>query len=137
MKTKFIAALVLVGLCYWSVPVASAMQPKASTAEQPARHRAARMHDHSCCPGVHAEFVPPIFVNPTPAEIPCDQHPCCVKQGPENSAAVSAATTIPRPEVEGLVSAIPDAAKSIRAATKASGNDSYPSYSARTTVLRI
>lgn len=141
MKKRFIAAVVLASVGLWSVPVALASPPQSrSSTEQKLAHPSSAGHDHSCCPGVTSRFVPPLFVAPAPASIPCgDEHPCCANPGPENPPSLPAATASARPGSEAVPAAIADRHHDGRAhmAAAVSGTNSFPSYSARSTVLRI
>jgi hypothetical protein len=137
MKKKFIAAVVLASLTLWSVPLALASSPLVAAKKQATT--ASAMHDHSCCPGVHSRFVRFLFVVPSPAEIPCEQHPCCVRPAPQNSAALPAAKTTIRPGSDGVSSAIADQHRDeqSRPVAESAGNNVFRSYLLRSTVLRI
>jgi len=133
MKKRLIAALVLASLPFWSVPAAMAITQHSS----PAHSHAARMHDHSCCPGAHSRLMP-VLVNSEPAEVPCNQHPCCVKQRPENSATLPAAISIQRPDANGTQMTVSDRSiEGHNGVSETSRIDSRQTYSARSTVLRI
>jgi len=137
MKKRFIAAIVLASLALWSAP-ASAQQPSAMNAEKPAR-QAGSTHDHSCCPGIHSRFVPPLFVAPAPAAMPCgEQHPCCAQPAPQSSPALPAASTNLRPGSGGVAVTIAEQHRDSRNRTVAeAGSNPFQSYSERSTVLRI
>lgn len=142
MKKRFIAAVVLASVGLWSVPVAlaSPRQSRSLTVQKPEQQASAGMHDHSRCPGVNSRLVPPLIVTPAPASIPCsDEHPCCAKQRPENPPSLPAAAASARPGSEAVPAAIADQHHDGRAhmAAAVSGTNSFPSCSARSTVLRI
>src|SRR3954451_20355540 len=138
MKNRFISVVVLASLSCWSFPTASAVvsQPRSQSMQEPRQTSAHESHDHSCCPDIHL-YRSRLF-ELTPASSPCEQHPCCVKQMPENTASGSPVTRIPRPDSKGGHEAV----------TNQSGDDrmhgagsfanralqSYPTFSA---VLRI
>ena len=138
MKKKFIAAVVLASLALWSVPLALASSPQMSAAQK-ASPAAPAKHDHSCCPGVHSQFVRPLLAVPSPAEIPCEQHPCCVRPAPQNSAALPAAKTTIRPGSDGVPVAISDQHRDeqSRPVAESAGNKLFDCYFLRSTVLRI
>jgi hypothetical protein len=134
MKSRFIAALMLAMLALGSVPRAWAASSSATQA------KSAAGHDHSCCPKVHSRFVPPVFVKPGPASMPCgDQHPCCAKQGPENPPSLPATTRLAAPGSDGMVVAIADQLRDEATLVAMLASDKNPlrSYSARSTVLRF
>jgi hypothetical protein len=139
MKKKFIGAIVLASLALWSVPLALASSPQMSAGAPKAAPTALDTQDHSCCPGVHSRFVRPLVVVPSPAEVPCEQHPCCVRTTPQNSAALPAARTTIRPGSDGVPVAIADQHRDgqSRAAAESTRNNLFQSYFSRSTVLRI
>src|SRR5580765_7879835 len=105
MKSRFIAALMLATLALCSAPAAWAAPSSSDTDKT----NQAAGQDHSCCPRGHSRFVPPVFVKPAPASMPCgDQHPCCAKQGPENSPSLPATTRLAEPGSDTVVVAIAD-----------------------------
>jgi hypothetical protein len=141
MKRRLIVAIVLASLGVWSVPVtlASPLPSGSSTAKKPSQQSSASMHDHSCCPGIPSQFVPPLFVTPAPV-LPCgNQHPCCAKQGPENPPSLPAATASARPgsEVMGATIANQHHDGRVRLAAEVLGTNLFQSCSLRSTVLRI
>ena len=139
MKKRLNAALVLTALAGWSVQGALAAS-SSSIAEKSAQQAAVSEQDHSCCPGVHSRFVPPLFVKPGPASMPCgEQHPCCAKQGPENPPSLPATTKLAAPGFDGVLTAIADQDRddATLVGTEASARNLLRSYSARSTVLRI
>src|SRR6266567_1311464 len=106
MKNRFIAALMLACLAMWSVPgaVAASSSSTAQKSGQPVSER-----NHSCCPSVHSRFVPPLFVKPGPASMPCgEQHPCCARQGPENLPSLPATTRLAGRGSDGVLTTIAD-----------------------------
>src|SRR3974390_1392996 len=107
MKSRLIAALILVSLLWWSIPAAFASSAT-TLAQDQTTQPSSNTHDHSCCPGAHARFIPPLFVKPGPAPIPCEEHPCCVKHGPENPPSLPGTTSIPRPGSDVLPATTPD-----------------------------
>src|SRR6266568_295718 len=136
MKKRFIAALVLTVLAVWSVP--GALAASSSSMAQKSGQQAGEQ-DHSCCPGVHSRFVPPLFVKPGPASMPCgEQHPCCAKQGPENPPSLPATTKLAAPGFGGVLTAIGDQHRddAMPVGTHPSAMTLLRSYSARSTVLR-
>jgi hypothetical protein len=137
MKKKFIGALVLASLAMWSAPFALASSPQVAAKKQATT--APAKHDHSCCPGVHSQFVRPLVVVPSPAEVPCDQHPCCVRPAPQNSAALPAAKTTIRPGSDGVPVTVADQPRDgvSPAVAESTGNKLFQSYFSRSTVLRI
>jgi hypothetical protein len=140
MKKRFIAGVVLASLALWSVPVAfaSLLQP-ASSVEQKPVEPSSSMHDHDCCPGVHSRLALPAAVIPYPAEVPCEQHPCCAKQAPQSQPALPAASTRVRPGSEGVPVVISEQHRDgrTRAAIEATCDNPFQLYSVRSTVLRI
>jgi len=140
MKKRFIAAVVLASLALWSAPIAfaSPMQPETSTAQKPVEPSSST-NVPDCCPGVHSRFVPPLAVIPSPAEVPCEQHPCCAKQAPQNSPALPAASARVRPRSEGVPVAIAEQHRDDRpgVTAEATGSNPFRLYSVRSTVLRI
>jgi hypothetical protein len=140
MKHRFIAALLLASLALSSVPVslASSLAAGSSTAVKPAEPSSSNPHDHSCCPGVHSTFVPPVYVKLAPADLPCDEHPCCVKPGPENPPSLPAATRLARPDLQGTLATLPDhLTNTLNRVTSETSSNFIPTYSVRSTVLRI
>lgn len=141
MKSRIIAACLLASVLSWSVPTAMAGTSQTVTGPPQAQSPASASgeHDHSCCPGLHERIAPALLVMPAPADVPCEQHPCCAKQAPGNPSALPEATQISRPGLDGLRTAATDqtGAGSSGIAAKASGQDFFQSYSARSTVLRI
>lgn len=140
MKHRFIAALLLASLALSSVPVAlaSSLTTGPSTAVKPAERSPSKAHDHSCCPGVHATLVPPVFVKLAPADLPCDEHPCCAKPGPANPPSLPAATRLARPDLQGILATLPGhPSNTLNRFTSETSSNFFPSYSARSTVLRI
>jgi hypothetical protein len=139
MKKRFIAGAVLASLALWSVPVASAslLQPTSSVAQKPVKP-ASSTHGQDCCPGVHSRFVPPVLVMP-PVGVPCEQHPCCAKQLPQNSTALPVASARLRPGSDGVPVRIEQQHHDCRTriTTEATGNNPFRLYSVRSTVLRI
>jgi hypothetical protein len=139
MMKRLIAALVLTALAGWSVP-GSLAASSSSIAEKSGQQAAASEHDHLCCPGVHSRFVPPLFVKPGPASVPCgEQHPCCAKPGSENPPSLPANTKLTAPGSDGTLVAIADQDRDDRTlvGTQASGRNPLRAHSARSTVLRI
>lgn len=140
MKKRFIAAVVLASLALGSAPIAfaSPMQPQSSTVQKPVEPSSS-MRNHDCCPGVHSRLVLPVAVIPSPAEVPCEQHPCCAKQAPQSQPALPAASTRVRPASEGVpvVMAEPHRDGPTHATIGATGNNPFQPYSVRSTVLRI
>lgn len=137
MKTRLIAALVLASLAWSNVPVMWAMMPAAT---QTASQGAAGAHDHACCPGLHLQLVPPIFVKRGPGGMPCDdQHPCCARQGPENPSSLPAVTNISRPDSYGSTAVFPahTGVSSACGAVIEFGGAPPRSYFERSRVLRI
>ena len=139
MKNRFTAAVVLASLALWSVPaaLASSLQPATSVAEKPVEP-ASSTHGHDCCPGVHSRFVPPVLVTP-PAEVPCEQHPCCAKQAPQNSPALPVVSARLRPGSDGGPLTIEERHADGRSRVKpeATCTNPFRLYSVRSTVLRI
>ena len=130
MKSRLIAAIVLVTLACSSVPLifASAMPMHVRTPEKPA---------HSCCPGLHPR-VELLFV--IPADMPpCGgRMPCCAKSSPQSQQSLPAAkSTGPKglaaQDAEGSTFSLGRAPGFAFAATR---TDSPP-YSTLSTVLRI
>jgi len=140
MSRRLIAAAVLASLLGWSVPLAQAWSwLDARMAQKAAPSSSSAAHDHSCCPGVHPQLVPPIFVKPAPADMPCSQHPCCAKQAPDNPASLPAVTRILRSQSEGLPVAFPGEGSRDRAMIPAGTleSDPFQAYFVRSMVLRI
>ena len=134
MKSRFIAALMLATLALWERAAGMGGFLLCYAGEEAAGH------DHSCCPKVHSRFVPPVFVKPGPASMPCgDQHPCCAKPGPENPPSLPATTRLAAPGSDGMVVAIADQLRdeATLVAMLASDRNPLRSYSARSTVLRF
>jgi len=141
MFRKFLAGLVLALLCGWSVPVARAAAPQSDdlTARKPASHPSSG-HDHSCCPSLHSRIAPPVFVTVVPTKRPCgDQHPCCARQAPDSPPLLPAISRMPRPDLRGLLAALPDQGcrGAGRTAADTLGSGPIQSYSVRSTILRI
>src|ERR1700722_17816802 len=137
MKKKLIAAVVLACLGLWSAPFALASSP--AMAAQKTAPTAARMPEPSCCPGVHLQLVRPLVVVPPPAALPCEQHPCCVRPAPQNSAALPAAQTTIRPGTGGVPLVVADQHREgqSRTGTESTGSNLFQSYFSRSTVRRI
>lgn len=137
MKKKFIAAVVLASLALWSAPLALASSPQMAAKKQATT--ASAMHDHSCCPSLHSRLIRPLFIASSPAEKPCDQHPCCVRPAPQNTAALPAAKTTIRPGFDGVPLAIADQHRDeqSRPVAASAGNNPFQSYFLRSTILRI
>jgi hypothetical protein len=141
MTKRLIAAVVLASLACWSVPVAlaSSAQIGSMMAQKSAAQPASSAHDHACCPGIHSRFVPPVFVMPPPADIPCDQHPCCAKQAPQNPPALPAASRTLRPGSDGAPVTVAEHKLGVRIRPLAEGTSNSPFQISfiRSTVLRI
>ena len=145
MRHRFIAALLLASLALSSVPVSLASSLAtgsstlgSSTAVKPPEPLPSKAHDHSCCPGVHSTLVPPVFVKLAPADLPCDEHPCCATPGPENSPSLPAATRLARPDLQGILATLPDHLRNtLNRVTSETSSNFFPTYSVRSTVLRI
>jgi hypothetical protein len=140
MTKRLIAAVVLASLACWSIPVALASSVQISVmAQKSAAQPASGAHDHSCCPGIHSRFVPPLFVAPSPADVPCDRHPCCAKQAPQNPPALPAASRTLRPGSDGVPVTVAEHKLGIRTRSLAGITSSSPFQisSIRSTVLRI
>ena len=138
MGKRFIAVVVLAALALGTVPFgfASAARPVPATVEKSAES-GSEARDHSCCPSVHSQFVLPV-VMPSPAEMPCEQHPCCAKQAPQHQPALPAARTTTRPGSEGVpVSVVHHDYHRTNLVSEVTGNNPRESYSVRSTVLRI
>ena len=141
MRKRIISAFVLAALAWWSVPVGLAAPPThhAPTAQGQAQHTASRVHDHSCCSDARQRFVPILLVTAVPGGMPCEQHPCCAKQAPENPSSLPAATRISRPNSDVLHTISTHQVHSGRSGIGAniSSSAAFQSYSARSTVFRI
>lgn len=138
MRERFIAAMVLASLVWSCVPML-AMMPAAAMPHASPHHAAAGTHDHSCCPGVHSQRVPPIFVKAAPGGMPCDeQHPCCARQGPENPPSLPA-TTRSRPDSHAVAAIVADHSRvsPARIAVTGFGRATWQPQFERSTVLRI
>jgi len=103
------------------------------------RQPVSAMHDHSCCPGLHATLAPAFFVQLPPAGMPCKDRPCCVKQGPDTPASLPATSGIERPTGKTLLAASDCATQGDHSpsAADAFGADTVPRYSKLSTILRI
>ena len=141
MTKRLIAAVLLASLACWTVPVAlaSSAQTGSMMAQKSAAKPASSAPDHACCPGIHSRLVPPVFVMPSPAEIPCDQHPCCAKQAPQDPPALPAASRTLRPGSDGAPVKVAEHELGVRTRTLAEVTNSSPFQisSIRSTVLRI
>lgn len=105
MKKRFIAAIVLATLAVGVAPLGFAAESRqtAATAQKRTEPGSA-MQDHSCCPGIHSQHLLPV-VMPSPAEVPCEQHPCCAKQAPQHESALPATNTTMRRGSERVIAA--------------------------------
>lgn len=141
MKKRCIAALVVVALAWWSVPVALASPTQAHpfASPEPDQRAAPKAHDHSCCPGLHSLFATLALVRVAPAAMPCgDQHPCCTKQGPDNLPSLPAATRVVRPDSHDLAATLREDKHYVRNCIDEKPSiDLFQSYFERSTVLRI
>lgn len=141
MKQKLIAACGLASLIWcsigavWALPVRSSpeMSPTSSLGA------AAEKHTHSCCPGGHSWFRPPLSVTIEAASMPCGkEHPCCAKQRPQNPLSLPATTRVSRPDAEPfavLTDLYSDGARTLP--TGSFATESFHHFCLRSTVLRI
>lgn len=138
MKSKIIAAVMLVSLCAGIAPVALAL-PHADL-PQMVQPTGATNHDHSCCPGLHTLIVTEQFVTAARPAMPCgENHPCCAKRAPGSPASLPAVNGAGRSGVEETQSWIYDPLfQSNHGFRCTSANMAFlPSSIARSTVLRI
>ena len=137
MRKRVIAVVVLVALALGTVPLAfsSSARPVPATVQKSAES-GSEAQDHSCCPGIHSRFVVPV-VMPSPAEVPCEQHPCCAKQAPQHQPALPAVRTTTRPGSEGVpVTVVHHDYHGTNSASEVIGKNPFEFYSVRSTVLR-
>lgn len=142
MRKRFIAAVVLASLTYWSVPAsfASAKSSAFPNSHRPVPPPPSEAQHHSCCPGFHSPFVEQLVEELLPVpEMPCgERHPCCARQAPQNPPALTAASRVERPRSQSKVAVAAfkvSCGKNISAET--SDAFPFPSYLVKSTVLRI
>lgn len=139
MCRRLIAAGILASLTWWSLPVGPVLPMPFHTGRM-ARHSVGVGPDHSCCPGVHLRLVVPVPAQSQPAGMPCgDEHPCCARQRSGNPSFLPAANKIPKRDPEGSAETLSGQDRGARQGSDAQilSKVSFPSYSARSTVLRI
>ncbi len=140
MKNRVIAVFILASLVCWSVPGAMAASSRTPISQEQTQHTGAgmQMQDHACCPGVHLRIVPGPLVTPTPAEMPCEQHPCCAKQAPGTQPPLPASTRMSRPDLDGVHTTAAERGLNGQTGIATKFSNSTPrDSSALSTVLRI
>lgn len=139
MRTRIIAALIVVSTVCWSMaPAASSLTlrwPSPST-----KSKSASAHQHDCCPQPRGSFVPVLLATVPPATMPCgNEHPCCMQQSPDRSPALPVGKTSSRPDptsVSGVI-AVQSFATSFVASNDVRPEAVSDSLLLRSTVLRI
>jgi len=136
MKTRILAAVLIGTLFCSSVPLAMALSQREP--DQTVQRTSAAEHDHSCCPGIHLGLPPRLFLKPLEPTIPCgEQHPCCARQGQENPASLPATARSALSFLEISAAVLDSTLKAAPVAALRIGASPSPSYSERSTVLRI
>ena len=112
MVKKLIAALMLASLSWSSVPSMAMIQSHARTASHTP---ASKADDHSCCPENGKPFLPSILPSPTSVPMPCEDAPCCAKQGPNESPSLPGTTRLSRPDIRTSAAVTQELNPNIRA----------------------
>lgn len=139
MAKKVRVAAVLFSMLSWSMqPLMASSLAMSSQENKNSTLAYQQAHQHSCCPRVHSQAGLTILATLPPPAMPCDRHPCCVQQGPDNSPALPAVQSDSRPDSKQLQAShgIPNPGSSRHISTEPSQNV-FDFYAVRSTVLRI
>jgi hypothetical protein len=139
MRKRLPATLILVSLLCWSVlPALASPELGGPVTPKADRSRSHSARNHSCCPGSHAQIALSIFSTLPPANMPCSDRPCCVRQGPENSPSLPALNRIFRPDSQQIYvgGGLRNLTARGRIQAEMSTRDAFDFNSVRSTVLR-
>jgi hypothetical protein len=136
MRKRIPATLILASLLCWSALPALALPELGGRPAKDNPSHSAR--SHSCCPGSHPQIALAVFSTPPPANMPCSDRPCCVRQGPENLPSLPALNKVLRPDSQPIHvgSELGNLTARGRMHAETLIRNAFEFYSVRSTVLR-